>query len=81
MTTRPQKIPLGELRASGVRGRLICCPDYQCSHWAAISGDRWPDDLRLSDTPAKPAARGVLMSAQIFHWEQETRRAAVPVSA
>ena len=37
------------MRASNVRGLLIYCSDYRCSHWIAISGDRWPDDVRLSD--------------------------------
>jgi hypothetical protein len=46
---RQQKITLGEMRASGVRGLLIYCSDYRCSHSTAISGDRWPDDVRLSD--------------------------------
>ena len=46
---RPQKITLGEMRASGVRGLLIYCSDYKCSHHMAISGDPWPDDVRLSD--------------------------------
>lgn len=49
MTARPQKITLAEMRAAGVRGLLINCSDYRCSHWTAISGDRWPDDVRLSD--------------------------------
>jgi hypothetical protein len=47
--SRPQKITFAEMRASGVRGLLICCSDYHCSHWTAISGERWPDDVRLSD--------------------------------
>jgi len=42
-----QKITLAEMRAANVRGLLICCSDYKCSHWTAISGDRWPDDVRL----------------------------------
>jgi hypothetical protein len=46
---RQQKITLGEMRASGVRGLLIYCSDYKCSHSTAISGDRWPDHVRLSD--------------------------------
>ena len=46
---RPQKITFAEMRASGVRGPLIYCSDYHCSHWTAISGDRWPDEIRLSD--------------------------------
>ena len=33
----------------GVRGLLIYCADYRCSHSIAISGDAWPDDARLSD--------------------------------
>jgi hypothetical protein len=44
-----QKITFGEMRASGIRNLLIYCSDYHCSHWTAISGDRWPDDVRLSD--------------------------------
>jgi hypothetical protein len=47
--SRPQKITLGELRASGVRGLLIYCSDYQCSHSIQISADQWADDVRLSD--------------------------------
>jgi hypothetical protein len=47
--SRPQKITFAEMRASGVRGLLIYCSDYRCSHSTTISGDRWPDDVRLSD--------------------------------
>jgi hypothetical protein len=47
--TRPQKITLGEMRPSGVRGLLIYCADYKCSHHIAISADPWPDETRLSD--------------------------------
>jgi hypothetical protein len=32
-----------------VLGLLIYCSDYHRSHWTAISADRWPDDVRLSD--------------------------------
>ena len=49
MTKRPQKITFGEMRESGVRGVLIYCSDYKCSHHIAINGDQWPDDVRLSD--------------------------------
>jgi hypothetical protein len=35
-----QKITFAEMRASGVRGLLVYCADYHCSHWTAISGDR-----------------------------------------
>ena len=48
MTTR-QKITLAEMRASGVRGLLIYCADYRCSHHIKISADEWADEVRLSD--------------------------------
>jgi hypothetical protein len=49
MSARPQKITFAEMRSSGVRGLLIYCADYRCRHRVAINGDRWPDDVRLSD--------------------------------
>jgi hypothetical protein len=55
--TRQQKITLGEMRSSGVRGLLIYCADYHCSHSIAISADRWPDVIRLSDLEARFACR------------------------
>jgi hypothetical protein len=45
LASRPQKITLAEMRAANVRGLLIYCSDYHCSHWTAISGDRWPDEM------------------------------------
>jgi hypothetical protein len=33
-----QKITLGEMRAASVRGLLICCSDYHCSHAASFDG-------------------------------------------
>jgi hypothetical protein len=48
-TVRQTKITFGEIRASGVRGVLVYCADYRCSHSIAMSADRWPDDVRLSD--------------------------------
>jgi hypothetical protein len=47
--TRQQKITFGEMRASGVRGILVYCSDYRCSHSIGMSADQWPDDVRLSD--------------------------------
>jgi hypothetical protein len=49
MSDRPQKITFAQMRDMGVRGLLIYCADYRCSHSIAISGDAWPDDVRLSD--------------------------------
>ena len=43
MPDRPQKISFAEMREM-VRGLLIYCADYRCSHSIAISGDAWPDD-------------------------------------
>jgi hypothetical protein len=47
--TRQQKITFAEMRAGCVRGVLVYCADYRCSHSIAISADRWPDHVRLSD--------------------------------
>jgi hypothetical protein len=46
---RPQKITFAELRDMGLRGILIYCADYRCSHSMAVNADRWPDDVRPSD--------------------------------
>jgi hypothetical protein len=35
-----QKITLGEMRKMGVRGLLVYCSDYKCSHGDEISADR-----------------------------------------
>ena len=48
MPDRPTKITFAEMRDMGVRGILVYCADYRCSHSIAISGDGWPDDVRLS---------------------------------
>ena len=47
--TRPQKITFGEMRSTCVRGVLIYCSDYKCSHSIAISADPWHDHVWLSD--------------------------------
>ena len=46
----PQKITFGEMRESGVRGVLIYCSDYKCSHSIAVGTAQWPDHVRLSDS-------------------------------
>jgi hypothetical protein len=45
----PQKITFGEMREMGLRDVLIYCADYRCSHSIEMSGDQWPDHVRLSD--------------------------------
>jgi hypothetical protein len=49
MSDRPQKITFAQTRNSGIRGLLIYCSEYKCSHPVSMSGDQWPDDMRLSD--------------------------------
>ena len=49
---RPQKITFAYMRDSGVRCVLIYCSDFHCSLSTAISGDRWPDEVPLSDVEA-----------------------------
>jgi hypothetical protein len=39
VTPPRQKITLRKMRAAGVRGLIIYCSDYECSHWITISGD------------------------------------------
>ena len=64
----PTKITFGEMRGMGVRGVLIYCADYRCSHSIAISGDAWPDDVRLSDIEDRFVCRacGKRASARAF---------------
>jgi hypothetical protein len=45
MSDRPQKVTIAELREMGVRGLLVYCADYRCSHSIAISGEPLADDL------------------------------------
>jgi hypothetical protein len=53
---RPQKITLGEMRDMGVRGVVIYCADYHCSHSVALSADRWPDELNQRVSGSSPGA-------------------------
>jgi hypothetical protein len=53
MADRPVKITFAEMRNSGVRGILVYCSDYRCSHSMALMADHWPDDMRLSDIEAQ----------------------------
>jgi len=78
-----RKITLGEMRASGVRGLLIYCSDFRCSHSTAISADGWPDHVRLSDIEPRFTCqtcghKGADVRPN-FNWERE--RSAVPFAA
>jgi hypothetical protein len=39
MIRRPQKITFADMRDMGVRGILVYCADYHCSHSVAIGGE------------------------------------------
>ena len=80
--TRPnQKITFAEMRAAGVRGILVYCSDYHCSHWTTLDADRWSDDVRLSDTePLFTCQACGKKGADVrpnFHWEEEETRRTV----
>src|SRR5438876_597653 len=78
--TRQQKITLGEMRSSGVRGLLVYCADYKCAHAVRISADRWADEIRLSDLEPLFICRACgRRGADIrpdFHWDRNQRLAA-----
>jgi hypothetical protein len=66
----------------GIRGLLVYCSDYKCSHNVEISGDQWPDDVRLSDLEALFTCQACgLKGAEVradFNWaskQNKTRRA------
>jgi hypothetical protein len=72
---RQQKITLGEMRNSGVRGVLVYCSDCRCSHHVAVLADQWPDDVRLSDIEPKFVCsacgkRGADVRPD-FHWDRK----------
>jgi hypothetical protein len=74
--TDQQKITLGEMRASGVRGLLVFWADYKCAHAVLISADRWPDHIRLLDL--EPLFVCQACGADIrpdWDWELSRRRA------
>jgi len=52
----------------GVRGLLVFYADYRCSHSIAMSGDGWPDDVRLSDIEPRFGLAGL--------WPSRRRRKA-----
>ena len=75
MSDRPQKITFAQMRNSGVRGILIYCADYHCSHSIAVSGDAWPDELPLSNVEPRFVCKACgHMGADVrpdFNWNKE----------
>jgi hypothetical protein len=49
MSARQERITFADMCAAGVRGILVYCSDYKCSHSIALMADRWPVDARLSN--------------------------------
>jgi hypothetical protein len=58
------------MRSAGVRGVLIYCADYKCSHYITAMADRWTDDVRLSDI--EPRFVGSACGKQGFPLGQKT---------
>ena len=61
----------------GIRDLLIYCADYKCSHMIEMSGDQWPDHVRLSDieprfTCQACGTKGADVRSN-FQWEKEQR--------
>jgi hypothetical protein len=70
----PQKVTFGAMREMGMRGVLIYCVDCCCGHSVALSANRWPDDVRLSDieprfTCTARGRRGADVRPD-FHWNK-----------
>jgi hypothetical protein len=68
--TRPQKITLGEMREMGVRGLLVYCSDYKCSHWGRMNA---ADGPKLSGCPIACGTRPADLRPN-FDWEKEQRQ-------
>jgi len=69
-----QKITLAEMRSSGVRGLLIYCSDFKCSHSVAVLANQWQDEVRLSDLEPRFVCkvcgkRGASVRPD-FHWNK-----------
>ena len=68
-----RRLPLQ--KCAGVRGLLIYCSDYRCSHSIAINADKWPDDLRLSDLEPRFVCKACgKRGADVrpdFHWNKQ----------
>ena len=69
------------MRDSGVRGIVIYCSDYKCSHSIEMNADQWPDDVRLSDVEPRFTCQACgHKGADVrpdFHWKEAARRTTI----
>jgi hypothetical protein len=67
---------LAALGCQHVRGVLVYCADYRCSHSVALNADRWADEVRLSDIePRFVCAACGKRGAEVrpdFNWNRST---------
>jgi hypothetical protein len=64
------------MHASGVRGVLIYCADYKCSHWIAVNGNgAMMGDCLIwkTSSSARRAVSAVPMSGQISAGTRKNR--------
>jgi hypothetical protein len=71
LTRRPQKITFGEMRAAGVRGILVYCSDYKCSHSIAVSADPRSITQTRRALEAFRNLKGDLAIRPIFHQDEK----------
>jgi hypothetical protein len=74
--TAAARFTFAEMRSSGVRGLLIYCSDYKCSHSTTISGDRWPGHVRLFRSGIAVRLQGLAAREGITPLPQPGNRAA-----
>ena len=64
------------MREMGVRGVLIYCADYHCSHCVAVNAGHWANDLRLSDIEPRFVCKACgKRGAEVrpdFNWNKST---------
>ena len=70
MSDRPVKITFAEMHVSGVRGILVYCPDYKCSHSVALNAYQWADisGYRAAVRLQACGKRGADVRPD-FHWQ------------
>jgi hypothetical protein len=67
LAERAGKISLGEMCEMGVRGLLVYCPDYRCSHSIAISANRSPDTVPTEAPKGRVYSFPLRLVARVHH--------------